>query len=64
MQNSALESPCDGNCNIDSQTQLCIGCFRTIDEIISWYMATDEQKKIVMDKVKNRKSSMQEDDKS
>jgi hypothetical protein len=58
MQSSTIESPCDGNCNIDSDTQLCVGCFRTIDEIIGWYTSADEQKKIVMEKVKDRKLSM------
>jgi predicted Fe-S protein YdhL (DUF1289 family) len=29
-------SPCIGQCQIDSATRLCRGCYRTIEEITAW----------------------------
>jgi len=29
-------SPCVGVCEIDVQSQLCIGCLRSTDEIAMW----------------------------
>lgn len=31
-----IESPCVKICVIDPETQLCLGCHRTIDEIAAW----------------------------
>ncbi len=53
-----ISSPCNNNCLIDYKTQLCKGCFRTIDEIVHWINYSNEQKLIVMDKVKSRKESL------
>jgi hypothetical protein len=30
------DSPCIGVCLIDDETGTCVGCGRTIDEIINW----------------------------
>lgn len=52
-----IPSPCNNDCLIDHKTQLCKGCFRTIDEIIHWMNYSNEQKKIVLEKVNSRKES-------
>ena len=34
---------------------ICIGCFRTQDEIREWIIYTDEQKRVVLEKLEERK---------
>ena len=46
-------SPCIKVCTLEDD--MCIGCFRTQDEIREWMIYTDEQKKIVIDQLEERK---------
>jgi hypothetical protein len=43
-------SPCVDICQLDSDF-VCIGCGRTIDEVLKWPEYTDEQKKAVLDRI-------------
>jgi len=38
-------SPCINVCRMNSETGLCEGCARTLDEISAWPAAGDEQKR-------------------
>lgn len=40
---SPLQSPCVRNCCLDNN-DMCLGCFRQLDEILIWGQATDKQK--------------------
>ncbi len=41
-------SPCIGVCRLDPQTQVCVGCGRTIAEIAAWpSLGADERRAIV-----------------
>jgi len=40
-------SPCISVCRMDAATGLCEGCFRTLDEIAAWGLASDEQRRTV-----------------
>ena len=48
-------SPCIGVCVINPQTQLCDGCFRTLDEIATWAGASDETRLAVLAEVEQRR---------
>lgn len=52
----ALEpaSPCIGICKMNEQTGLCIGCFRTRNEIAMWSSAGAEDKRRILDAVVRR----------
>jgi predicted Fe-S protein YdhL (DUF1289 family) len=52
-------SPCDGSCSLNGDKNLCMGCFRTIEEIISWHSCTQEFKELVYKKIEERKSTFQ-----
>lgn len=39
---SAVPSPCTSICRMNSDTGLCEGCFRTLDEIVAWSRVADE----------------------
>ncbi|WP_081771839.1 DUF1289 domain-containing protein [Paraburkholderia nodosa] len=40
----AVKSPCIDVCAFDGKTGLCIGCFRTLDEIRDWKKMTDHRR--------------------
>lgn len=42
-----VPSPCISICRIDAASGLCVGCLRTIDEIIAWGRQTDLEKRMV-----------------
>jgi uncharacterized protein len=52
-----IPSPCNSDCLIDPKTQLCKGCFRTIDEIISWIKLSNEEKQKIISQIEIRKES-------
>lgn len=47
-------SPCIGVCAINSQTQLCDGCLRTLDEIAAWWDYSHSQKRAVLTELEGR----------
>jgi predicted Fe-S protein YdhL (DUF1289 family) len=53
-----LESPCIRNCCLDRH-DICIGCFRSLDDILQWGNATEQQKCVILDAVKVRKENDQ-----
>lgn len=44
----ALETPCVNICLLDPATRTCLGCGRTIVEIIGWTEMTDAERRAVM----------------
>jgi uncharacterized protein len=42
-----IESPCIRVCTLDERGELCLGCFRTLDEIGSWTSLTDPERERV-----------------
>ena len=41
-------SPCIAVCTIDERRALCLGCGRTIDEIVGWSALSEPQRLAVM----------------
>jgi predicted Fe-S protein YdhL (DUF1289 family) len=46
-RNPDVPSPCVSVCRMDPVTELCEGCFRTLDEIAYWAQMEDEGKREV-----------------
>jgi len=46
----SIESPCVNVCELDSDF-VCIGCGRTIDEVLKWPEYTIEQQAAVLDRI-------------
>jgi len=42
-----IQSPCVRNCCLDDK-DMCLGCFRVIDEILIWGQADDKQKREIL----------------
>ena len=53
-QQSSVESPCVRNCCLNEK-DVCLGCFRHIDEIVGWQSFTLPKKNDILDKCTKRK---------
>ena len=49
-----LPSPCINLCKMDEATGLCLGCRRTIPEIIAWGKASEKDKRAMWQAIKRR----------
>ncbi|MBC7480180.1 MAG: DUF1289 domain-containing protein [Pseudorhodobacter sp.] len=43
-----IDSPCIKICVIHPEERLCVGCYRSIDEIATWSRMTPEQRQVIM----------------
>lgn len=48
------DNPCIRNCCLD-ENDICLGCFRTLDEILAWRALTREERELVMIEIKARR---------
>lgn len=48
-----IQSPCVRNCCLNEQ-DVCMGCYRHIDEITGWNQASQERKKEILSRIKER----------
>jgi len=54
QQPSQIQSPCISNCCLD-EDDICLGCFRHIDEITGWHSADDNRRLKIIDNCECRK---------
>jgi len=50
-----MKSPCIKVCKIDEPSRLCLGCFRTLEEIATWSRLSDTQRDTVMNDLDRRR---------
>jgi predicted Fe-S protein YdhL (DUF1289 family) len=50
-----IESPCVDVCEIHRATGLCLGCRRTIEEIVGWSAMTSAERRRIMAELPARK---------
>lgn len=55
-------SPCISICQMDATTGLCVGCQRTIEEIVAWGSASDAERRAVWREIVRRRDAMFDDD--
>jgi len=53
MSDTTPKSPCISICVLDDD-DVCMGCYRSAQEITDWFMASDEQKDEVLRKARER----------
>ena len=51
-----IKSPCIEVCALDDHN-VCIGCYRTADEIIDWFSASDDLKRDILEALKRRRAA-------
>lgn len=49
-----VESPCVKLCVVHPEARICVGCYRSIDEIGAWSRMTPEARRAVMDDLPSR----------
>jgi predicted Fe-S protein YdhL (DUF1289 family) len=54
----SLESPCVRNCCLDDDN-VCLGCGRSLDEIVAWSAAGDAQKRAILERSRVRVTERQ-----
>lgn len=52
----AIATPCVKVCIVDGPTGLCLGCFRSLQEIGGWSSLTDDQRATIMSELPGRRS--------
>ncbi|MYN27660.1 DUF1289 domain-containing protein [Duganella sp. CY42W] len=57
-----VPSPCVSLCKMDMERQYCMGCLRTIEEIIAWGKADDDYKRAVWAELPLRRQTLRFDD--
>ena len=53
MSETEIKSPCVSICVLDDD-DICMGCYRSADEITDWLMTSDEEKREVLRNAKSR----------
>ena len=56
MPDTSVPSPCIAVCQLDDVNDLCIGCFRHVDEIRDWPILTAAEKQAVLARCAERRS--------
>ena len=52
-----VESPCVRNCCLN-EDDVCMGCYRTIAEIIGWGQANSKERKTILQIAKQRETGI------
>lgn len=52
----SIKTPCVQVCAIDPDSDLCLGCFRSLAEIAGWVRLTDAERDAVLDELPSRRS--------
>ena len=53
MSGSEPRSPCISVCLLDDD-EICLGCYRSADEITGWFMADAEEKQEILNRCRAR----------
>lgn len=49
-----LASPCISVCLLDDK-DICLGCYRSAEEITDWFMASLEEKRAILERARDRR---------
>ena len=52
MNKLYFKSPCNNNCKLNEKTNICEGCGRNIKEIMNWKIMTNEERKVIIKRVR------------
>ena len=56
-QSKRIASPCVDNCCLNKE-DICLGCFRHLDEITSWSSSSNEEKQGILSRCDIRKKQI------
>ncbi|TMP31704.1 DUF1289 domain-containing protein [Pseudoalteromonas rubra] len=49
-----VASPCIRHCCLDDN-DVCVGCYRTLNEIMNWQSSSNEQKRVILEACEKRR---------
>lgn len=52
----SVRSPCTGVCQMTPDDGWCIGCLRTLDEIVDWSRKSADEKRAILARVEQREA--------
>lgn len=58
MDEATVKSPCVAVCALD-EDDICLGCYRTAEEITDWFMASDDDKRAIVRRSEARRAAKQ-----
>lgn len=58
MSEQTVASPCIGVCSMDDLSGLCLGCYRTIEEIQNWWDMDDASKQAIIAQAYDRAANL------
>ena len=56
MSDEEIRSPCISVCVLD-ENDICMGCYRSAEEVTDWFMAGDDEKRAIMQRVEQRREA-------
>lgn len=56
MELFMIESPCIAVCRLDDD-KICVGCGRSVDEIMEWKKSTTERKREIVENARTRQGT-------
>lgn len=54
-------SPCVSICALD-ENDICVGCYRTAQEITDWFMASNDEKQAILEACASRRTAADQTD--
>lgn len=54
MSSTEPQSPCISVCVLD-ENDICMGCFRSAEEVTDWFMASAEEKQAILERAEQRR---------
>lgn len=54
-----IPSPCIRNCCLNRQ-DICVGCYRSMDEIMQWAQSDNKQKRLILEMANTRRKQQQQ----
>lgn len=55
---STVVSPCINICELNDEN-ICVGCYRSVDEIIDWRSLSNEEQIIIVERADERKKAVE-----
>lgn len=62
VSQSRIVSPCVGICELDIETDCCIGCWRTRKEVAAWSLVDDRTRLKIVAQARKRRNAAKVDD--
>lgn len=54
MESEFVLSPCIGVCEVHKRTQTCVGCFRSMEDIVRWTAYSNFEKRAIWSQIMMR----------